>query len=167
MKLYRLTKQNGLARRQGTTPSFFKFWLKHFISGPKSYRDFRETGPSSHRIVLVHQHGHCFIVLKQQYGVKTLYSSCGTVYYAVYKAGLTLKSVDNYKIKKGNQSINLNLLNSTFLGFGTNETALSQSLPWPFFFLGGWGGGYLNITISPLSPKSDQYQNSPSDINAL
>ena len=86
----------------------------------------------------------------------------------LYKAGLTLKSVDN--IKKGNQSITINksikLLNSTFLGCGTCDH---------FSFLGGGGGGgggeggegISELAINPLNPKSDQYQNSPSDINAL
>ena len=52
----------------------------------------------------------------------------------LYKAGLTLKSVDN--IKKGNQSITINksikLLNSTFLGCGTCDH---------FSFFGGEGEG--------------------------
>ena len=87
----------------------------------------------------------------------------------LYKAGLTLKSVDN--IKKGNQSITINksikLLNSTFLGCGTGGH---------FSFWGGGRGrgrgrggreGISELAINPLNPKSDQYQNSPSDINAL
>ena len=30
--------------RQGPMPSFGRFWLKRWISGPKSYRDCQETG---------------------------------------------------------------------------------------------------------------------------
>ena len=42
-----------------------------------------------------------------------------------------------------------------------NKRRLEASHPLPFF------EGISELAINPLNPKSDQYQNSPSDINAL
>ena len=38
-------KQNGVVRKPGPVLLFFIFWFEYLISGPKSYRDVRETGP--------------------------------------------------------------------------------------------------------------------------
>ena len=38
-------KQNGVVCLPGPALSFFIFRFEYFISGPKSCRDFRETGP--------------------------------------------------------------------------------------------------------------------------
>ena len=38
-------KQNGVVCQPGTALLFFIFRFEYLISGPKSYRDFRETGP--------------------------------------------------------------------------------------------------------------------------
>ena len=38
-------KQNGVVCLPGPALLFFIFRFEYLISGPKSYRDFRETGP--------------------------------------------------------------------------------------------------------------------------
>ena len=38
-------KQNGVVCEPGPALLFFIFRFEYLISGPKSYRDFRETGP--------------------------------------------------------------------------------------------------------------------------
>ena len=38
-------KQNGVVVLPGPVLLFFIFRFEYLISGPKSYRDFRETGP--------------------------------------------------------------------------------------------------------------------------
>ena len=38
-------KQNGVVCWPGLSLLFFIFRFEYLISGPKSYRDFRETGP--------------------------------------------------------------------------------------------------------------------------
>ena len=38
-------KQNGVVCKPGPALLFFLFRFEYLISGPKSYRDFRETGP--------------------------------------------------------------------------------------------------------------------------
>ena len=38
-------KQNGVVCWPGHSLLFFIFRFEYLISGPKSYRDFRETGP--------------------------------------------------------------------------------------------------------------------------
>ena len=38
-------KQNGVVSQPGPTLLLFIFRFKYLISGPKSYRDFRESGP--------------------------------------------------------------------------------------------------------------------------
>ena len=40
-------KQNRVVCQPGPALLFFIFRFEYFISGPKSYRDFRETGPWS------------------------------------------------------------------------------------------------------------------------
>ena len=42
---YQLMKQNGAVCYPGPALLFFIFRFENLISGPKSYRDFRETGP--------------------------------------------------------------------------------------------------------------------------
>ena len=39
--------QNGVVCQPGPALLFFIFQFEYFISGPKSYRDFRETGPTA------------------------------------------------------------------------------------------------------------------------
>ena len=41
-------KQNGVVCLPGPALLFFIFRFEYLISGPKSYRDFRETGPRAH-----------------------------------------------------------------------------------------------------------------------
>ena len=41
-------KQNGVLCWPGPALLFFIFRFENLISGPKSYRDFRETGPWHH-----------------------------------------------------------------------------------------------------------------------
>ena len=38
-------KQNGVVCLPGPALLFFMFRFEYLISGPKSYQDFRETGP--------------------------------------------------------------------------------------------------------------------------
>ena len=45
-------KQNGVVCEPGPLHLFFIFRFEYLISGPKSYRDVRETGPWSGRPVL-------------------------------------------------------------------------------------------------------------------
>ena len=40
-------KQNGVVCKPGQALLFFIIRFEYLISGPKSYRDFRETGPRS------------------------------------------------------------------------------------------------------------------------
>ena len=42
---YQLMKQNGVVCLPGPALLFFIFPFQYLISDPKSYRDFRETGP--------------------------------------------------------------------------------------------------------------------------
>ena len=43
-------KQNGVVCWPGPALLFFIFRFEYLISGPKSYRDFRETGPRAHHV---------------------------------------------------------------------------------------------------------------------
>ena len=43
-------KQNGMVCWPGHSLFFFIFRFEYLISGPKSYRDFRETGPRAHHV---------------------------------------------------------------------------------------------------------------------
>ena len=44
-------KQNAVVCQPGPALLFFLFRFEYLISGPKSYRDFRETGPCFFTIV--------------------------------------------------------------------------------------------------------------------
>ena len=46
---YQLKKQNGLHYKSEHTLLFLRLWLQNMISGPLSYRVFRETGPREHK----------------------------------------------------------------------------------------------------------------------
>ena len=37
--------QDGVVCQPGPALLFYIFWFEYLVSGPKSYRDFRETGP--------------------------------------------------------------------------------------------------------------------------
>ena len=43
-------KQNGVVCWPGHSLLFFIFRFEYLISGPKNYRDFRETGPRAHHV---------------------------------------------------------------------------------------------------------------------
>ena len=45
-------KQNGVVCQPGPALLFFIFRFEYLISGPKSYRDFRETGPKAQTYAL-------------------------------------------------------------------------------------------------------------------
>ena len=42
-------KQNGVVCKPGQALLFFIIRFEYLISGPKSYRDFRETGPTAYK----------------------------------------------------------------------------------------------------------------------
>ena len=51
-------KQNGVVCLPGSALLFFIFRFEYLISGPKSYRDFRETGPRALETRMAGRTGH-------------------------------------------------------------------------------------------------------------
>ena len=65
-------KQNGVVCKQGPALLLFIFRFEYLISGPKSYRDFRETGlwSAEREVVLLNFWGWIISILSVVYVLK-------------------------------------------------------------------------------------------------